>query len=405
VRGNPSQPFAEEDDDVSLEGEQEEIEELSGKLASNPDEDRLMRSVLENEEQSVKDGKVIAEAVNQGVGSFTPDIFFKNLVQNYKNAERLYGETLIRALTEYTPDYVRKNVSIPEFQAALLQRIEDHVDEMKEKGLVDQHGLITGQGMKLAALVLYTEELDNLVSKGLGRKELKQQDSYGDKEDAVPFVKHRFRFKDIALKQSVKTALRRGHTKVQVRDLKAFERAHKGKIQVIYAIDSSGSMRGEKIGMCKRAGIALAYKAIEERNEVGLIIFTSKIEQAIAPMQDFRTILTELTCIRAGMETDIAKTILESVSLFAKKECTKHLVILTDALPTKGKDPRRETLEAAGVARDNGITVSIIGISLDPDGEKLARDIVEVGDGRLYRVKNLAELDSVVLEDYDALSQ
>ena len=32
-------------------------------------------------------------------------------------------------------------------------------------------------------------------------------------------------------------------------------------------------MKGPKIGACKRAGIALAYKAIEEKDKVGLIVF------------------------------------------------------------------------------------------------------------------------------------
>lgn len=388
---------------MSLRGAAEEIDELSGKLASNPDEQRLMRSVLENEERVVEDGKVITEAINQGVGSFTPDLIFQNLVQSYQNAKRLYGETMIRGLTEYSPDYIQKNIAIPEFREGLLQRIEENIEGMKERGLLDQHGFITERGMRLASLILYTEELDSLVSKGLGRKELKERDIYGDKEEVVPFSRHRFRFKDISLKRSVKTAIRRGHAVLQSRDLKAYQRSHKGRIQVIYAMDSSGSMRGDKIRMAKRAGIALSFKAIEERNEVGLIVFTSRIEKALPPGRDFRAILSELTRIRAGMETDLAKTILKSTELFSKERGTKHLLILTDAVPTKGKDPRRETLEAASAARDHGVTISIVGISLDKEGERLAREVVEIGEGRLYKVKSVENLDAVILEDYDAL--
>ncbi len=388
---------------VALQEPVEAVDELSGKLASSPDEERLMRSLLENDSQAIADGKVIAEAINQSVGSFTPDLMFRNLVQNYRNAVKLYGETLIRALTEYTPDYVRKNLSIPEFRDALLQRMEESVEGLKERGLLDQQGFITDRGMALATLVMYAEELEALVSKGVGKKELKERDLYGEKEETVPFIKGRFRFRDLSLQQSLKTAVRRGHSSLELADLKAHRRARKGRIQVVYAMDASGSMRGEKLRMAKRAGIALAFTAIEEKNEAGLVVFTSKVERAIPPTTRFPELLEALVAVRAGMETNLAVTIQEAASLFSGKG-TRHLLILTDAVPTKGKEPRKATLEASSAARDAGVTISVVGIALDEEGERLAREVVEIGEGRLYRVKNLDELDAVILEDYDALS-
>jgi hypothetical protein len=49
------------------------------------------------------------------------------------------------------------------------------------------------------------------------------------------------------------------------------------------------------------------------------------------------------------------------------------------------------------------ITISIIGINLDSDGEKLAKRVIEISEGRLYKVKNLDKLDHVILEDYYSL--
>jgi hypothetical protein len=46
---------------------------------------------------------------------------------------------------------------------------------------------------------------------------------------------------------------------------------------------------------------------------------------------------------------------------------------------------------------------SIIGINLDEEGEELARDIVQHSEGRLYSVKDIQELDTIILQDYDAL--
>jgi len=388
----------------TLSGESSTVDELSGKLTSNPDEERLMRSILENDKETIKDGMLLNDATSMGVGAFTPDIIFEQLVNNFRNAKQLYGQTLIRELTEYGTDFIEKNINIPEFRDSLQQHLQTNIDRLKEKGLLDKEGRVTKLGMKLAGLVMYTEELDHLVSIGLGKKELKERDTYGEKADIVPFKKG-FRFRDISLKQSVKQSLRRGHKTLIVEDLRAHEREQKGRIQIIYALDSSGSMRGEKIKMSKRAGIALAFKAIEERNEVGLMLFTKQVDLAFPPTRNFPLLLDELVKVRAGSETNITEVLLHAPTLFTRQECTKHLILLTDALTTKGKDPYKEAIEAAGTARNHGITISVIGINLEKEGESLARQIVEVGEGRLYKVSDLSALDKIMLEEYDQVNQ
>lgn len=389
------------DEDTSID-EGEAAEELTGSLASNPDEERLMRSVLENDEDAVQDGKIVMEAINRSVGAFTPDIIFKNLVKNYQNARRLYGETLLRALTGYGPDFIRKNLRIPEFQEELRQRIHAAIDGLRDRGTLDAEDTVTDRAVELAALVLYAEELDALATKGLGTKSHRERDVYGEKDEVHPFSK-RFRFRDISLRKSVRVAARRGHEQVRIDDLRAHERLNHGRIQIIYGLDSSGSMRGDKIRMGKRAGVALAYRAIEQQDEVGLLTFTGRIEAEVAPTRDFPALLHELTRARAGMETDLARLIERAVEVFAGAESTKHLVIITDAVPTKGEDPQRATLDAAAIAANHEITISIVGISLDNDGRRLAERIVEIANGRLYRCTNLDELDAIILEDYAAL--
>jgi len=47
----------------------------------------------------------------------------------------------------------------------------------------------------------------------------------------------------------------------------------------------------------------------------------------------------------------------------------------------------------------------VIGINLEKEGESLARQIVEVGEGRLYKVSDLSALDKIMLEEYDQVNQ
>ena len=177
----------------------------------------------------------------------------------------------------------------------------------------------------------------------------------------------------------------------------------KGKINIIYGIDSSASMKGKKLEICKKAGIALAYKAIAQNNQVGMISFASTIKDVIAPTQDFSTILQTITKISASEQTDFNKAINKTTELFPKNKTTKHLLILTDAMPTTGDQPEKQTIEAVTKASDHGITTSIIGIQLDDKGTTLAKEIARAGKGRFFIVKNLEELDKIVLEDYYAL--
>ncbi|MBU1199217.1 MAG: VWA domain-containing protein [Nanoarchaeota archaeon] len=376
----------------------EEAEELTGKLSKQKEEDKLMNSVLESDKETIDDGKLLSESINQNLSSFVPDMIFKNLVNDYKLAKQLYGEVIIRQLSGYEPGFVEKNIKIPEFQEEIKKRIDENVKKLKQKELVNKEGEITEQGLKLSSLILYTEELDKLKIKGLGEKKEKKKDIYGDKKDYHAYKKTRYR--DIAIRQSVKTAIRRQHKQLQKEDLRIFERERKGGISIIYALDASGSMKGNKLGTGKRAGVALAYKAIAEKNKVGLIVFGDDVKKIVPPTLDFNDILMSITSIRARSETDIAKTIEKAIEVFGNAKETKHLILLTDVIPTKGKKPETDTLRAVSMARDQNITISIIGINLDKDGEKLAKRMIEISQGRVYKVKNLENLDTVILEDY-----
>jgi len=380
--------------------EKDEIEELSGKLSSQEVENKLMKSVLENDKETIEKGELIRDSINQGLNSFTPDLVYQQLVKNYSIANHIFGPSLLKLATGYDPNYIKKNINIPEFQKELRFRMQKNIEKLKEEGLLGRDNEITEKGIELASLVMYFEELDKIIPQGiLGEKIHKRTSIYGSKEDFRNYKKGD-RYKDIAIKKSAKLAIRRGHKKLEEKDLRVYERQSKGQSYIVYALDASGSMKGAKIDACKRAGIALAYKAIDERDKVGLIVFGSEIKTIIEPTADFSYLLKNITSIRASRETDLVATLKKSIELFPNENITKHLIIITDALPTIGKDPEKETLQEASIARNKGITISLIGINLNEKGKKLAEKIVELGEGKLYTIKDVENVDRVVLEDY-----
>ncbi|MBT4823636.1 VWA domain-containing protein [Candidatus Woesearchaeota archaeon] len=364
---------------------------------------QLMNSIMENDKKTIDNGKLIMGALTQGITSFAPDLMMEKFVDNYKLAKNIYGESLIKYFSGYDPRYIEKNIKIPEFQRELAGKMESQLRDLKAEGIIDKNNTITDEGIQLAGLILYTEEIDNLTPKGvLGERFHKKNHIYGSKTNTKIFRKSD-RYRDVALKRSIKTAIRRGHSSLKINDLKSFERQAKGKVYVVYALDSSGSMKGEKLVMCKKAGISLAFKAIEEKDKVGLMVFGKEIKQEIMPTDDFLMLLKEISVIKATSETDFGVTIKRAINMFPAEDVTKHLLILTDALPTVGKDPQQETLDAANIAAANGITISVVGINLDKPGKILAKKLAETGNGKLYVVKDVKEIDKIVLQDYYSL--
>jgi len=378
------------------------VEELSGEL-SKSDEQKLMSSLIEGDKESLDESKLINESINQGLNSFTPDAIFENLIKDYKTARNIYGKSFLRHITDEDEASLERNIKIPEFQRKIKNVIDKKIGQLKEKRLIDKELKLTERGYSLASIKLYLDELNNMRAKGIiGYRINRKESHYGSQKDYRDYKKGD-RYKDLALKRTIKKTIRRGHSRINKEDLSVFDREARGKVYIVYALDASGSMKGSKIDLCKKAGIALAYQAINENDKVGLLVFGSEVTNQIRPTSDFDFVLKEIAKIYPKKETDIASTILKSIELFPDEDVTKHLIILTDGMPTIGENPEQETVNATSVARYAGITVSVIGINLNKEGEDLARSITQTGDGNLYIVKNLENLDNIVLEDYYSL--
>ncbi|MBD3361382.1 VWA domain-containing protein [Candidatus Woesearchaeota archaeon] len=375
-------------------------EEYQGKLQMQLLDDKLMHSVLQDDNKAIDDGKIIEDGINRGMSAFVPNMMFENMVKNFSIAKQLYGEKLLRLISGYDPKYLERNVRIPEFQKKLKKEIEEKIENLRQNKLLDNEGNITDKGIELASLSLYIEEIDNLIAKGIiGEKVHKQMSHYGEKNEIRAFKKGD-RYRDIAIRKSIKMAVKRGHDKIKKADLRTHERESKGAVYIVYGLDSSASMKGDKIHTCKKAGVALAYKAISDKDKVGLVVFGTEIKDSIPPTDDFGFFLNRVTRVRASKQTDFQKMIEHASEMFPAEDVTKHLLILTDALPTVGKEPEQETLAAVSGAAAKGITISVIGIRLDGKGEKLAKKIVKLGNGKLYMIRDLKEVDRIVLEDY-----
>lgn len=347
---------------------------------------------------------LLNEGINQGIINFTASSINKTLIKNPKMAKNILGEKLMKQLTGFDPDYLEKNLKFPEFKKEVEKSIQEKIKKLEKKGMISEDGTITEEGYTLAGIQLYIDEIKHLLTKSvlLGEKFSKIKQNEGEKKDNRIFM-HGDSFKNIDIRESVKRAIRNGSKKLGINDLMVVERESKGKIEIIYALDISGSMKGRKLGLCKRAGIALGFHAIEQKDKVGLILFADKVKDSLSPSSNFSLYLKKIVKATAFHQTNFPVAIKKAIELFSDRKTRKHLLIISDIEPTAGEFPMKETLEAIQMATAREISISLIGIDMNKESEELAKNIINITRGRLYRIRNIDNIDEVVLEDYYSL--
>ncbi|MGM5480353.1 MAG: vWA domain-containing protein [Nanobdellota archaeon] len=380
-----------------------EGEELDGNMLAQPDDtkEKLAHTALDVDTSTIDDGMVVQEGVNQNVGSFMPDIMCKDLVNNYKNAKQLYGETIIRELTGYDPRYVEKNITIPEFQRELQERVRDAINDLKDKEILTPGGRFSDSALDVAALFLLEEEYEQTqdAKSPYGEHVNKALDRFGEKNTTRPYIKSDS-YKDVAIRKSISKAISRNHDSLETNDLVSFDRRSKEQINIIYALDTSGSMKGTKIKLAKKAGVSLARKAISDQNKVGTVLFGSDVKSNIPLTNDLLPLLRSLVKASPGRETDIGLAIDSSIELLDSAKGIKHVVIITDGLHTTTNDPKESIQAKVHKAKEQNISISIVGIELDDKGLELAQSIVDHSGGNLHSVKELDAVGGIVIADY-----
>ncbi len=334
-----------------------------------------------------------------GFSEFNPDLMFKNLVNSFSNAERLYGDSLISLATGFDSEYIKKNIRIPEFKDLVKKRLKDKFSSLKKKNLVDDKGFFNLNAYTFASKVLLFEEFEKFYKNFFNYEFGKVDSVFGVREEEKPYFNEKYR--DINIKKSIKKALRRGHFEIFKDDLVAFKRKGKSKVEVVFSLDVSGSMKGEKFLKARRAFAALLVRALEFGDKVGLLLFNDDVVFSFPVGGDYFKMLSSLFRIVPSGKTDLFKGIFKSLNLFSEDNVNKHLILITDLQPTKGEDPYKDAVKASFFAKDKDVSVSIVGVNVDKKSSKFALKIADASNGKFYSVSE-DSMGNVVVEDYES---
>ncbi|MCX5884406.1 MAG: Hsp70 family protein [Proteobacteria bacterium] len=178
-----------------------------------------------------------------------------------------------------------------------------------------------------------------------------------------------------AIDQRSKRALSRSQINYEPPDLAQVKSARKERV-VVFALDVSGSMSGDKIMRAKEALISSA-KSLSEASQgtvrIGVVTFGSEARCVCEPTLAVADICRKVKDIGTSGTTAMDKGIATAVSLIKNipVSAVREIALVTDGIP----DDREAALAAARAADSDRIGLCIVGIGKDDVDEDFLREI------------------------------
>ena len=178
-----------------------------------------------------------------------------------------------------------------------------------------------------------------------------------------------------ALDQHAEKMLSRNQVAYQPPDLSQIKSARKERV-VVFSLDISGSMSGEKIQRAKEALISSAKSLSEASHgsaKIGVVTFGSEARCVCEPTLVVADVCRKVRDIDTSGTTAMHKGIAAAVSLLKDVPVSviREIALVTDGMP----DDKQAALSAARGADSSGIRLCIVGIGKGDMDEDFLRDI------------------------------
>ena len=161
---------------------------------------------------------------------------------------------------------------------------------------------------------------------------------------------------------------------------------------IALAIDSSGSMDGEKMEQAKEAALGLV-KQLRPTDQISIVSFSDavKLELTTSRVGNARGAEAAVKAVSVGGLT----AMYDGLELASKQVrqgsqgagTVSRILLLTDGNPTVGKTDDRDFVKLTQGMREAGITITAIGIGNDYNESLLTR-IAESGGGMWHHIKD-----------------
>src|SRR6266480_3322092 len=158
------------------------------------------------------------------------------------------------------------------------------------------------------------------------------------------------------------------------------------------AIDSSGSMDGEKIDQAKAAALGL-IKQLRPDDQLAIVSFSDAVtlQLPMTRVGNSREVAAAVKALSVGGLTAMYDGL--DAAFRQAREASKvpgavhRVILLTDGNPTVGRTDGKDFVTLAQGIREGGITITAIGIGTDYN-DSLLQKIAESGGGLWHHIKD-----------------
>lgn len=176
---------------------------------------------------------------------------------------------------------------------------------------------------------------------------------------------------------------------------------------LIFAIDSSGSMSGNKIRQAKDA-VRFIINHLDEKDRFSIVDFDDgvspfKPELVPATSQNKEEALKFVDAIEDSGGTNINDALLQALKMIQSGERPNYILFLTDGLPTVGITDTGEILKNAGKANQFNSRMFVFGVGYDVNTELLDKISSENRGTSVYVGEN-EDLEVAVSNYYEKIS-
>jgi len=295
---------------------------------------------------------------------------------------------IIQELTGYPIKRLSQDKS-SRFQRNVKEKVSQCLRILKRLGYLNEDGSLSEKSMKI-----YSSSIVNWIHKeivGIHRFGYRKSKILGkDEELYYKFYGIGDSYNEISARKSIRSFLKSKRFVVEKKV------SNKGGMYIVL-LDVSGSMYGEKIYEAKKSLIAVLYEILRNNDTFRIILFNDKIIGEFSNENNINNILYRIFQITPIGSTDIALALNTAIE---RIKDSSHVVLITDAIPTYGKNPLEYAIKAAHKIRSHNSSLSIIGINLTEEGLDNAKKLVKSGNGNLYIIENVKDISKILLADY-----
>jgi Ca-activated chloride channel family protein len=174
---------------------------------------------------------------------------------------------------------------------------------------------------------------------------------------------------------------------------------------VVFVLDQSGSMEGEKFRQAKTA-LAYALDHLNSGDRFNVIAFSSgtrAFASGLRPADEASEAVRWLEGLSARGSTDIDRALLEAVGMM-NGDGSEMVIFLTDGLPTEGVTESRDILKDIERSAPKGLRLFAFGVGYDVD-TYLLDSLAQDHHGTTSYVTPGQSIDEIVSGFYNKVSQ